>query len=117
MPFKPMPGAFHVYRYGDTQPTALADELKYAKDILIEDDVEGDVRDFEGRVLWRHVPKKPLERRLADATAKLTKATNALQRAQHEHAAAARTLARLKLVESDRAAAQPQQALLIGGDS
>lgn len=115
---KPIPGAFHVYRYGDVEPSGIADALEFAKEMLTEGSIEGDVRDFDGRVLWTYTPKKPLAKRLEEARAKAERANIDLVKAQSAQRSAEFQLKRLEALAAEQT--QPkmtQQPLLIGGDS
>lgn len=97
---RPAPNGFAVYRFGDIEPSGLAHELADAKDMLRRGNVEGEVRDAKGKVVYEHQPKKPLVERIAEASARVERATVSKALAEIELVRATKSLERLRAVQA-----------------
>ncbi len=100
--FIPQDG-YGVFRWGDVEPSGLATELRYAKKMLQEGDVEGEVRDAKGNVVYVHRPKKPLAERIEAAKGRLRRAELAQVLAESELRGSKHSLERLLKLEQVRA--------------
>lgn len=103
---KPHINGFAVYRFGDIEPSGLAHELSDARAMLRRGNVEGEVRDAQGKVVYEHRPKVPLVERIANATERVDQATAAKALAELELTRATRSLERLQAVKASRVAAK-----------
>lgn len=75
---------YGVWRWGDVDPSGLAIDLDDAKKMLREGNVEGEVRDAKGNVVFVYQPKKPLAERVEAAARHMRRAEVALDSAKHE---------------------------------
>ena len=94
---------YGVWRWGDVDPSGLAIDLDDAKKMLREGNIEGEVRDAKGNVVFRYEPKKPLPQRVEEAKLRLRRAEHALKNAEYDLRTRRAELDRLTALQESKA--------------
>ena len=97
---------YDVFRFGDIEPSGFAYELQDARWMLVRSNIEGEVREPDGSVVYVHKPTMPLAERIARTTTRVEQAKVAKALAERELAHATKHLERLRALHASRQAAK-----------